>query len=160
MPPLRLKRVPVLSSFLIAVACLVTILAGFFFASADKKIQTFPIFASMGILVLFTLEANFKDMKDIEGDERDGVLTLPVLFKENGSRVVGVCLALSFLLAPIFLSFYALYILAVPSAIVGYKLVTKKPYSEKPIFMLHFIFLLGLVLLTLIMFWLEKIYKI
>ena len=152
--PFCLKRIPVLSTFLISIASLVTILAGFFFVSWDKTFQTFPLLLALGTLVVFTLEINIKDMKDIEGDKANGIKTLPVIFGKNGPRVVGLCFALSILSVPLFLSFYILYIISIPVAIISYRLITRTPYREKPIFILHFIYLLLIVLLFMVSPWL------
>lgn len=159
-PPLRLKRVPILSSFLISTVCLCACLAGFFFISVNKFISSFPALMTLGILIIFTLEINFRDMKDIEGDRAEGIATIPTLFGEDGPRVVGGLFALSFLLVPIFLSFYALYIIAIPSAFIGYKLITRKPYREKPIFILHFVFLVLIALIYLGAYWLAYKYNV
>ncbi|MCX6701875.1 MAG: UbiA family prenyltransferase [Candidatus Zambryskibacteria bacterium] len=48
--PLRLKRIPILTTFLISIVCLAAALAGFFFVSIDKQIHSFPILVAMGIL--------------------------------------------------------------------------------------------------------------
>ncbi|HEY4508688.1 MAG TPA: UbiA family prenyltransferase [Candidatus Paceibacterota bacterium] len=158
--PLRLRRFPIIPSFLIGVASLATILAGFFFISAHKEIGNFPMLLAVGIVIMVTLAINVKDMRDIEGDRADGILTLPVLFGQNGAKIVGLCLALSFLLVPIFLSFYALYIFSIPAAIIGYKLVTKKPYTEKPLFILRFVFLACVAFSYLGVYWLAHLYGV
>lgn len=145
-PPLRLKQVPIFSSFLISVACLATILAGFFFLSPSKMIGVFPLMFALGIVVVFTLGVNIRDIKDIAGDRALGILTLPVIFGLHGRNVVGVLLALSFLLAPIFFSPYVTFFTAVPSAVVGYWLCTKQNYNEKYIFLLFFIFLIASII--------------
>ena len=106
---------------------------------------------SVGIVIMVTLAINVKDMKDIEGDRANGIVTLATLF---GAKVIALCFALSFLLAPIFLSFYLLYLSALPAAIIGYTLVTKKPYWEEPLFILRFAFLLSVALLYLGAYWL------
>ena len=80
--PLRLKRIPLLSSFLNSLACLATILAGFFFASPDKILTAFPAIYAIGIVVIFTLNSNIRDLKDIAGDRTAGIQTLPVLFAD------------------------------------------------------------------------------
>jgi homogentisate phytyltransferase/homogentisate geranylgeranyltransferase len=159
-PPLRLRQFPLISSFTLAAAVLCATLSGFFFASADKLIHTFPTFVALGILVFFTLEVNFKDMKDMEGDEKNGVITVPVLFGKNGTHVVGTCFALSFLVAPIFLSFYTLYIISIPVAILGYKAITRVPYREKTVFILHFSFFLGMILLSSGIYLLATLYHL
>ncbi len=159
-PPLRLRRFPVIPSFLISVACLSTILAGFFFISVNKNVQAFPIFLAVGIIIMVTLAINFKDIKDIDGDKANGIVTLPILFGDNGIKVVGACFALSILLVPFFLSFYLLYIISIPAAIVGYRLITKRPYREKPIFLLRFIFLAGIALFYLAVYLLAHTYNL
>ncbi len=159
-PPLRLRRFPLLPSFLIAVACLGTVLSGFFFISIHKEIQAFPMLLSIGIIIMVTLAINFKDLKDIEGDKALGIVTLPILFGKNGITVVGLCFALSILLVPIFLSFYFLYIIALPASIIGFKLITKTPYREKPIFILRFVFLTLIAILYLGAYWIARIYHI
>lgn len=145
--PLRLKRVPVLSSFLISIAVLVTFLAGYFFASPDKTIYQFPILYSFGIIIVFTLGVNIRDIKDIEGDRKAGIQTLPVIFAQYGKHMVGVLLALSFLLAPFFLPAFTTYIAAVPAAILGYWFCVREPYREHYIFLLFFVFCLVSILL-------------
>ncbi len=159
-PPLRLRQFPIISSFLIGVASLATILSGFFFISVNKQIQTFPSLLGLGIVLMVTLAINVKDMKDIEGDKANGILTLPILFGKNGPKAVGVCFALSFLLVPLFLSFYSLYIIAIPCAYIGYRLVVKKPYRERPTIILRFMFLALVALLYLGTLWLGYAYHL
>ncbi len=150
--PLRLRRIPLVPSFLIATACLATVLSGFFFVSTNKQIDTFPIFLSFGILIMVTLAINFKDIKDIEGDKANGILTIPTLFGERGVKIVGIFLSLSILLIPFFLSFYILYIIMIPASIFGYKIATKKPYREKPVFVLRFVVLFSVAVAYLLIY--------
>ncbi|MCK9344706.1 MAG: UbiA family prenyltransferase [Candidatus Pacebacteria bacterium] len=144
--PLRLKRIPVLSSFLISIAVLVTFLAGFFFASPDKSITEFPLLYALGIIIVFTLGVNIRDIKDVEGDRAAGIQTLPVIFGKHGRHIVGALLALSFILAPLFLPFFTSYAVAIPTAIVGYWLCIKNPYEEHYIFILFFVFCVASIL--------------
>lgn len=150
-PPLRLKQVPMFSSFLISVACLATILAGFFFVSPNKIIEAFPVMYSLGIIVVFTLGVNIRDIKDIAGDSALGIQTLPVIFGLYGRNVVGGMLSLSFLLTPFFFAPYVSFFIAVPSAVIGYWLCIKQNYNEKNIFALFFIFLItSIIFYTLV----------
>ena len=114
----------------------------------------------MGILIMVTLAIQFKDMKDVDGDKQDGVITLLTLFPKNGPKIVGLCFALSILLIPIFLSFYFLYVFALPMAIIGYRLIVKKPYKEKPIFVLRFILLTCIASSYLLIYWLGHLYDL
>lgn len=159
-PPLRLRRFPLVPSFLIGIACLATILSGFFFVSTYKAVSVFPTLLAIGIVIMVTLAINFKDIKDIEGDRANGIITLPILFGNNGIKIVALLFSLSILLAPFFLSFWALYILAIPASIIGYKIVTKKPYNEKPIFILRFFYMAGIGIFYLISYLIVYIYKL
>lgn len=139
-PPLRFKQVPIVSSFLISIACLATILAGFFFVSSDKTLAAFPILYALGIVVVFTLGVNVRDIKDVEGDKLTGIQTLPVIFDVHGKQVVGVLLAISFLLAPFFFPFFTTYTISIPVAFIGYWLCVRETYNEKYIFILYFMY--------------------
>ncbi|MFA5997195.1 MAG: UbiA family prenyltransferase [Candidatus Paceibacterota bacterium] len=141
-PPFRLKQVPLFSSFLISIAVLATVFAGFFFVSSGKIITEFPVSYAIGILIIFTLGVNIRDIKDVEGDRKAGIKTLPVIFGKYGNEVVGFLLALSFILAPFFLPFFTTYSIALPTAIIGYWLCVRKPYKERYIFFLFFVFCL------------------
>jgi len=158
--PLRLRRFPIISSFLIGIAGLSTIQAGFFFASVSKEVQAFPIFLSMGIITMITLAINTKDMKDVDGDRASGIMTIPTMFPKNGPKIVGLCFALSFLLVPIFLKLYIMYIFTIPIAIIGYKFVNKKPYKEEPLFIVRFSFLSLVVLTYISLLWFADVYNL
>jgi 4-hydroxybenzoate polyprenyltransferase len=145
-PPLRLRRYPIIPSFLIGIACLATILAGFFFISVDKGTQNFPVNLALGIVLIVSLAINFKDLKDVEGDKANNILTLPIIFGRYGSSAVGICMALSILLVPLVLSFNFLFIFAIPISIASYYVCIQKPFKEKHIFGLRFIFLFCIAL--------------
>lgn len=154
--PLRLRRYPMISSFLISIACLATILAGFFFLSINKNVLTFPPLLTIGILIIVTLAINFKDIKDVEGDKAGGIMTIPTLFPKLGTRIVAIMFAVSILLVPIFLSFYLIYIFALPCAIAGYMILVGKPYKEKNVFVLRFIFLACIATSYIFIYWLNN----
>jgi 4-hydroxybenzoate polyprenyltransferase len=145
--PLRLKRIPILSSFLISIACLSVVLSGFFFISIDKKIATFPILIACGILFVFTLLANIRDIKDIEGDRQQNIKTLPALY---GKSITALVCASGILLVPFFVSIYSLYIFAIPTAFFTYKLATKKQYTE------HYVLLVWLIFFICSVFYILK----
>lgn len=141
-PPTRFKLVPLLSSFLISLCMLSAILAGFFIVSPLKYVSVFPARLILAIVVVFSLLANVREMKDVEGDRTAGIKTLPVLLGNIwGPRVVAICAVLSFILIPIFSSLYVLFMPAVPTAILSWYFINKKPYSEKPLVRVYFAFI-------------------
>lgn len=146
-PPTRFKLIPFFSSFLIALCCLVAVMAGFFILSPIKQVSSFPLNWVLAIVTIFFFAVHIRDLKDVEGDRANGVKTVPVLF---GTKIVGIFIALSFLLVPVFGKIYVLFITAIPASIISYYFVNKKPYSEKPIFLAYFTFVvLSFLLLKL-----------
>lgn len=140
-PPLQLKRVPGVATFLISIACLSTAMMGFFSVSADKSLGAFPPQAVLLIIVVFTLGGTVKDIKDVKGDAKEGVKTLPVILGEkNGRRLVGLLLLVSFWLVPLILQSPGLYFLSLSCGLIGFYLVNRKKYKELPVFILYFIF--------------------
>lgn len=149
--PTRFKIVPFFSSFLIGLCCLSAVLAGFYLVSPIKEIGVFPTKIAVGVVLIFFLSSNIRDMKDIEGDKKAGIQTVPVLFGDVwGPRVVAILSSLAFLLVPFFVNNY---VLIFPSLIFGYlnyTYVIAKPYVEKPIFKNYFSFVLISIILILI----------
>lgn len=103
--PLRLKRFPFISTFVSAVASLMIFLAGYFLTSPDQGIQNLPFSLVLLLAICLTLSLPIKDFKDIPGDRKDGVMTIPVFFGEYwGKVIVASGVFLSFLLSVIFLN--------------------------------------------------------
>jgi 4-hydroxybenzoate polyprenyltransferase len=140
-PPLRLKRAPILATLLISFACLAAVMAGFFFANPIKIISDFPRQLLLIIVIGFTLAANIKDIKDIAGDRADGIMTIPTVFGEKvGVRIVGVLLGFSFLVAPAAFRSTELLLPAIIAAVLGYWAVVARPYREWKIFAVYFLY--------------------
>ncbi len=138
-PPLRLKRVPAVGTFLIALANLAAAAAGFYFASRSPFVSAFPPQLFLLVLVFFTLVTGVKDIKDIEGDRAAGITTVPVIFgPRSGKVVVGAALAAAFLSVPVILRMSALFVPSFIAAALGYYLVVAESYSERRIFILYF----------------------
>lgn len=150
-PPTRFKTVPFFSSFLIGLCCLTAVMAGFFLLSPIKYASAFPPKIALAVVIIFSLLTSVRDMKDIEGDKKAGIKTTPIVFGDVwGPRVVGIFAGLSYILVPIFSGVYLIFITAIPAAITSYYFVNRKPYVEKPIFLIYFAFILtSLILLSL-----------
>lgn len=141
--PTRFKLIPLFSSFLIGLCYLTAALAGFFLISPVKYVSAFPPRLAVAVVVITMLLAHARDLKDMQGDRIAGIKTVSVLFGEIwGPRVVGVLAFVSFFLLPIFADIPVLFISAVPSGIISYYFINKKPYSEKPLVRTYFFFVL------------------
>lgn len=150
-PPTRYKQIPFFSSFIIGLCVLSEVMSGFFLISASKLISAFPIKTIVAIVISVFLWSNIRDLKDIEGDSKEGIKTIPVLFGPVwGARVVGIMAALAYLLFPLFVDATPLFLLSVPSAVLTYYYSVKKPYHEKFLFMIYFLFVALLSLFLLI----------
>jgi len=141
-PPLRLKRFIGISSFLIAVNALLVVWMGFFISAGTETLNIFPTKYILGILLIFLLVENVKNIKDIEGDKKEGIKTLPVIFGEKKSKLImGICLFLATLMVP-FIFYFNLYtfLLAIFFGIILFFLTNRKNFEEKYLFITYFIF--------------------
>jgi 4-hydroxybenzoate polyprenyltransferase len=140
--PTRFKIIPIFSSFIISLCALSMVLAGFFIIYPYKDLSLFPTKILVGIVVIYFLSSHIKDLKDLEGDAKSGIKTLPVMLGSLWApKVVGVLSSLAYLLVPIFLSKIFL-VTAIPFAITNYLLINRKPYQEKIVFFNYFIFII------------------
>lgn len=141
-PPTRFKFIPFFSSFLISLCMLAAIISGFFLVSPIKYVSAFPDKLILAIVVIFFLLANVRDMKDVEGDKAAGIKTVPVLFGDVwGPKIVAVFAAAAFILVPLFSGIYILFIPAIPTAVLSWHFINKKPYKEKPLDITYFAFI-------------------
>ena len=147
MPPTRLKRAPVLSSFIIILNCVSIFIAGFFTFSRSKILSTLPMSAIFAVIIISFLWSHIKDLKDVEGDTKSGIATVPVILGPVwGPRVIGTAGGLAYVIAALFIGGPLIYILALVWGIMTYYFCTRRPYKEWPLFVLYF----SLVLIALI----------
>src|SRR3989344_6104737 len=78
--PLRLKRFPFVSTFVSAIASLMILFSGFILVSPEQNIKNLPNNIIILLVIGFTLSLPVKDFKDIEGDGKEGVFTIPIFF--------------------------------------------------------------------------------
>ena len=150
-PPLRFKRIPVLSSGLIAFNTLIIAMVGFF--SGIENLRVFPLKYALFIFLLFFFIENIKNIKDIEGDKKNGIKTIPVLLGEEMSKkVFGVISFLACLVAVTFLYFHPLTVLtAIIFGFILYIVINQKNYQEKYVFLTYFAFVLVFILEILVL---------
>lgn len=134
-PPLRLKRFFLINPLFIGLAYLFFMMGGFFVVYPDQTVSAFPKNIAYLIVLVVMLAANFKDIKDYEGDKKQNVFTIPVVFGlDLGKKIIGILLFLSVIIVPYFLSVLMLYLPAIIFGLFLYWLASRKNYSEKPIF--------------------------
>lgn len=87
-PPLRLKRIPLVATFVSALASILLFFLGFLALSPTNSIATIPNRIIILLLSAYTLSLPIKDLKDLQGDKKDGVYTLPIIFGETKGRLI------------------------------------------------------------------------
>ena len=130
--PLRFKRFAYLASFISAMATLLILISGFILVSSDQNISRLP-FSIVALLVIgLTLSLPAKDFKDVKGDKKEGVYTIPVIFGEYwGKVVVGSGIFISFISSVILLNEFRLFWWALLFGGASFwTVVNMKPYSS------------------------------
>jgi len=140
MPPMRLKRMPVLSKLFISLNSLLMLILGKFTLTGKFSV---PPDLALYFLVCITLVINFIDLKDVEGDKKAGVNTIPTLLGPRiGKKVIGAFFILSYVLAyPLLKKRLDLIgldlLLLLICGLIAYFLINRKKYSEKPVFLFY-----------------------
>lgn len=95
------------SNFVLSLTYLVTVLVGYLLV-LPNGLADFPKGAIAMVLVTFTLATPFKDLKDVEGDRKVGVRTIPTIFGlETGKKIVAALGFMGFCFVPVAMSAYA-----------------------------------------------------
>jgi 4-hydroxybenzoate polyprenyltransferase len=116
-PPLRLKRFPIIGTFVAGLASFFVVLIGFLTINPTHSLEGFPSDLAFLLIVSYTISLPIKDLKDIAGDKANNIYTIPVLFGEKTGRLliaIGIFVSL-------ILSVFALNakILTLPALITG-----------------------------------------
>lgn len=147
-PPFRLKKVYPLSTLWIAISAVWAALVGFSVYAGGKTVLYSISKLTLVCYVVFTLAFNFKDLLDVQGDRRGGIVTLFTLLGEERGRIVNSILMLvGYCLVPVILSYNWLFIASVPTGLATAYFSMRKPFREPPIFYIYFVYMaiLGLV---------------
>ncbi len=116
-PPLRLKRIPLVSNLSLGVISLLVCMAGFSAYAEERTFALFPPRLGWVIVLAFGLGFAAKDLKDRLGDGATGVVTLPVLLGEKRGRLAtAVLVLLGYLVVPALLPYP---MLVVPAVLLG-----------------------------------------
>lgn len=146
--PLRLKRIPVISKLVISLNSLLLVLLGYWVVMSHFFINLNMSY--LALFILFTLAANFIDLKDLQGDQAAGIKTLPVMIGMRKAQFFcGMAFFLCYLIVAVVLYPSPIFAFLILGGIVQFYLLTRKNYSEKPILV---VYLLSLVILIMFVF--------
>lgn len=153
--PFRLKRFPIVASFLSALALALLFSSGFMLLADGQNISRFPHQVFWLLILAFTMSLPIKDLKDIEGDRADGVWTIPVLLGETWARfAIGLGIFLSYALSVIWLNARVLFL---PAMILGalsfWTLQTKKIGARRVHIFVFGLLFLYVFLMAYLVFW-------
>jgi len=147
--PLRLKRFPIISSALVAMNACLAFLIGFFFVAGNNPINVLPAKILAGIFLFYLCVENIKNLKDVAGDTKDKILSLPVIFGEKKGQIITWII--------VFLGTFVIPLMIFPTkqiswigpifGVLSYLLIVRRNYKEKPLFLLY------LCSFLLLMFW-------
>ncbi|MEI8104058.1 MAG: UbiA family prenyltransferase [Candidatus Moraniibacteriota bacterium] len=130
--PLRLKRFPIIGTFVSSVASWLLVVMGFLLISPDTHLERFPFVLQWFFFLAFTLVLPIKDLKDIAGDRANNVWTIPVLLGEQRARIfIGVSIWLMYGLS---ISVFRESRLLIPAFLCGwfsYEAMQRAKNSEK-----------------------------
>lgn len=131
-PPLKLKRIAFISTFVSSLALLMIFFSGYILISPDQSIRTVPT----SVISLFIFGCVFilpiKDFKDITGDKKEGNYTVPVLLGEKwGKIVVGTGAFLAFILSVVVFNEPRLFWWAILSGAASYWIILSSGESDR-----------------------------
>jgi len=116
-PPFRLKRFPIIATLLAAAVGIGVLITGYLSYSPQSDLRDMPLSILVFLFVAYMLTLPLKDFKDIAGDKKDGVYTIPVLLGENlGKQAIGSLMFLLYIASPFILHSKTLFF---PALIFG-----------------------------------------
>jgi len=116
-PPLRLKAKFPANALLIGFASTAALFCGFMFVTGSGYLNYFPYYQSLVLFAALTCAFTVKDINDYEGDKRNRIMTIPVIFgKEKGRKITAFVVFFSYLFLPAALK---AYFLLIPAIIFG-----------------------------------------
>lgn len=153
-PPFRFKRFPLLATFISSLASLMILFLGYILVSSNQNITSLSWRVIILLVIAYTISIPIKDFKDIEGDKKYGVWTIPVIFGERkGRTIVAVCLFISYLMSVFFLNEFKLFSFAIIFGTLTYlTIISPKIKPRKlPAAVLSLVFIYGLILAKIIL---------
>jgi len=110
-PPLRLKRFPLLATLFASFAGILILIIGFLVVTGKDGITSLPFPLLCYLFLAYTFILPIKDFKDVVGDKKDHVYTLPVLLGVKKSQIIlSSLIFLVYIFSPLVLNARSLFL--------------------------------------------------
>ena len=144
LPPLRLKRVTVLSKLATSLNSLIAVMLGYIFAGGE--LLDFPEGLTWYFLIFVTLMANFIDLKDYAGDFSAGIRTLPVqLGMKRSKLIIGLAHLVGYPALAFVLVDLRIFLPACVFGLLQFLWCIRKNYNEKFVLITHLAAIISLI---------------
>ena len=153
--PFRLKRFPGVAGFLSAFALALLFSDGFMLLADDQDISRLPAKVFWLLIIAFMISLPIKDLKDIEGDQKNGIWTIPVLLGETWARfAIGLGIFVSYALSVVWLNAKVLFFPAMVLGAVSFWILQNKKISPRRVHIFVFgLLFLYVLLMAYFLFW-------
>lgn len=145
-PPLRLKRFPIIATLIASIASFFIVALGYITVTPHHSLDGFPPHIAFLLILAYTISLPIKDLKDIEGDKKNQIYTIPVLFGEKiGRLLIAIGIFTSFILSVFTLNNFSLFFPALLSSSLCFWILTghnKKQFIFLPLSTISLVFLI------------------
>jgi 4-hydroxybenzoate polyprenyltransferase len=151
----RLKKYPGVATFVSSIALILILFLGFILMSDGQTIHTLSWRIILLLIITYTISIPLKDFKDISGDGKYGVWTIPVLFGEKKARlIIAANLFISYVLSVFFLNELRLFWWAIIFGTVSFLITTNKEIQIKKLlwYNLGAVSVYGIILVKIVFF--------
>lgn len=144
---LKLKRFFPVNSMLIGLACLSAFYAGFLLSADYRYITDLPLSFAVSIFIFFTLGSFIKDLKDIEGDKKEGIKTMALILGEKRAKLTfSLFFVISFFIVSFLLKSPFLVFLSILLSFPAYKSINRENFKESWFFIIYLTFFFFVIL--------------
>ncbi len=153
--PFRLKSLPIVATFLSALALVLLFFSGFILLSDNQDISVLPSAVIWLLILAFTVSLPVKDLKDVEGDRKSGIYTIPVLLGETWARfAIGLGIFVSYALSVVWLNLKILFFPAMILGAASFWILQNKKISPRRVHIWVFgLLFVYVVLMAVTLFW-------
>jgi 4-hydroxybenzoate polyprenyltransferase len=151
--PFRLRRFIGVSSLIIAFSSLIFLIIGFLVFSGEQTLSVFPWNIYWFLFVAYFLITPLKDLKDVKGDGKNRITTLPVLIGKKNTRLVISVFLLSLYLSSVWLiKEQKLFLFSLIIGVTSFYTINNQKISEKILnyFVLGLVFIYSVFLISVV----------